>query len=323
MAQERIACPHTGTGTLFNREKRIAFKADCGRRAHCAQARRRWRLEMRERLALVEYLRPPDLWTLTTRTQEQDALLVAVRLIAERRRRGQPVMETAERLARFCMWRARDRGAVTRENIAIMKRGRERLTRFAHRQAERQQEAGYERSVHAARLRRKWGTHWMVRGRPGAAFRIRVDEAGELHGRLHSHVASDFAFLHHGWLDAAALRCGLGHVQFEQSATNKLHVLARMTTPEHRGRSIAAYLSKYLSSTPDDAPWPWPKRARLVSAARGQLPPRPPKPGWCFTPKSVALVAVDGLGARCIDVAATFYAARDDPDAAPALPPGA
>lgn len=240
MDQERLTCLHPRTGTLFNLEKRIAFKADCGQRAYCAQARRRWRLELRERLALVAYLRPPDLWTLTTRTKEQDALLVATRLIADRRRRGQPVKETAERLVPLCMWEAQDRGAVNRENIAIMKRGRERLIRFVERQAKRQRRAGYERSAWAAKLRREWGTDRLVRGRLGAALRIRIDEAGELHGRLHSHIASDFAFLHHGWLDAAALRCGLGHVQFEQSATAKLSLVggagdASVSRPRDRG----------------------------------------------------------------------------------------
>lgn len=37
--------------------------------------------------------------------------------------------------------------------------------------------------------------------------------------------------------------------------------------------------------------------ARLVSAARKVIPLPPRKPGWAFTPRSVAGVAVDLLGA--------------------------
>ncbi|MGH8012024.1 MAG: hypothetical protein ACREQ4_05955 [Candidatus Binataceae bacterium] len=51
----------------------------------------------------------PDLWTFTARTKEQDALYQAQRLIARRRRRGEPVLESAERLAPLCEYLARSR----------------------------------------------------------------------------------------------------------------------------------------------------------------------------------------------------------------------
>jgi hypothetical protein len=299
--RERVVCPHLGTGTLYNPERRIAFKADCGQRANCAQARRRWRFELRERLNLVEYLRTPDLWTFTARTAEQDGLYRARKM--------------GLRAADAFLLRGEDRGSVNRANLDLMRQGLERLIRYIDRQVKRQRQPGYERSAWAVRLRLEYGTDRPVRGRPGAALRIRIREAGELHGRLHTHAASDFIFLDHGWLDAAALRCGLGHVQFERRETGDLHMLASISMPAARGSAIALYLSKYLSSTPDDAPWPWPRRSRLVSSARGQLPPRPRKEGWHHTWLSVARVAVDEFGAVCVDADASFYRARDDPDA--------
>src|SRR6266851_7387274 len=96
-------CTHEGARTLYNTERGIAFRADCGDRRVCVAARHRRNREMRERLSLVDYLRTPDLWTFTARTREQDALIEARELIRERRRRGESVNDTAERIAPLCM----------------------------------------------------------------------------------------------------------------------------------------------------------------------------------------------------------------------------
>ena len=56
-------CTHEGARTLYNVERGIAFRADCGDRRVCVAARHRRNREMRERLSLVDYLRTPDLWT--------------------------------------------------------------------------------------------------------------------------------------------------------------------------------------------------------------------------------------------------------------------
>ena len=47
---------------------------------------------------------------------------------------------------------------------------------------------------------------------------------------------------------AAALRCGLGHCQYERRETRDLQMLADMSMPAARGSAIGLYLSKYLSS---------------------------------------------------------------------------
>ncbi|MGH8012023.1 MAG: hypothetical protein ACREQ4_05950 [Candidatus Binataceae bacterium] len=115
------------------------------------------------------------------------------------------------------------------------------------------------------------------RGRPGASLRIRVKEAGERNGRLHEHVASDFDFIHHGWLKDAALRCGLGFPQFSRKASAELRRAARFSGRAARAGTIAHYLSGYLGKgDADGKPWPWPPHTRLLSSARGVLPKRAP-----------------------------------------------
>lgn len=303
-------CEHARTGALYNVERGIAFKADCGSRARCPVARRRWRSEMRERMSLVEYFRAPDLWTFTARTADQDALYLA--------RRMRLVDVDA------ALIEGRDRGAPTRENITLLNRGLERVVRRVARQIERQGRPGYMQSRHALELRARYGTARPVRGRPGAALHIRVREAGELHGRIHAHVASDFDFLNWQWLRDTCLACGLGHPQFERRESREMHRAARFSGRAVRSQTIGHYLSKYLSKTADDAPWPWPVRTRLVSAGlRRKLPPRVPRPGWSFAPTSVALVAVDRLGATCVDVNATFYSRAQDSTLPSRAPPSA
>ena len=286
-------CQHERTGTQYNAARGIAFKADCGSRARCPAARRRWRSSMRERMCLVEYFRAPDLWTFTTRTADQDALYRTRRMS---RRFVVPEVDAV-------LIDGRDRGAVTRENIGLLNTGLERVVRRITRQFERQQEPGYMQSRYAAMLRALYGTARPVRGRPGAALHIRVREAGELHGRLHAHVASDFDFLLHAWLLDTCLACGLGRPQFERRESREMHVAARFSgRGAARSATIGHYLSKYLSKSADDAPWPWPRNARLVSAGlKRKLPQRIPKPGWSWAPASVALVAVDLLGAASVD----------------------
>ena len=305
-------CTHEGARTLYNVERGIAFRADCGDRRVCVAARHRRNREMRERLSLVDYLRTPDLWTFTARTREQDALVLARMLIRERRRRGEPVNETAERLAPLVMYRAQDRGVINRENLALFNRALERVVRAVARQAERERQPGYHHTRHAAMLRNRYGTDRVANGRPGASLRIRVREAGELHGRLHAHAASDFDYLDKHWLDDHCRRCGLGFCQFERPETKTLHAAARFSGRAVRSRTIGHYLSKYLSM-PDARRWPWPTHARLVSSARKDIPLRPRKPGWAFTPQSVAGVAVDHLGAVAVDADARFYSRDRDP----------
>jgi hypothetical protein len=305
-------CTHEGARTLYNVERGIAFRADCGDRRVCVAARNRRNREMRERLSLVDYLRTPDLWTFTARTREQDALIEARELIRERRRRGESVNDTAERIAPLCMYRAEDRGVINRENLAIFNRALERVVRAVARQAERERHPGYRSTRHAAMLRNRYGNEHVARGRPGAALRIRVREAGELLGRLHAHAASDFDYLDKRWLDDHCRRCGLGFCEFERRNTKVMRAAARFSGRAVRSRTIGLYLSKYLS-IPDDRRWPWPTHARLVSSARKVLPPRPPKPGWAFKPQSVAGVAVDLLGAVAVDVDVCFYSRDRDP----------
>ncbi len=47
-------CTHEGARTLYNVERGIAFRADCGDRRVCVAARHRRNREMRERLSLVD-----------------------------------------------------------------------------------------------------------------------------------------------------------------------------------------------------------------------------------------------------------------------------
>jgi hypothetical protein len=312
-----FVCHHVGTGTIYNKERGIACKADCGSRARCPAARRRWRNGMRERLSLVKYFRAPDLWTFTARTADQDALYRAIAM--KRRAPGSGLVPSIDAI----LIDGLDRGAVNKENIAILNRGLERVVRHITRQFDRQLEPGYMQTGKARRLRAKYGTARPVRGRPGAALHIRVREAGEMRGRIHAHVASDYDFLLHAWLDDACLRCGLGHPQFERKETRVMRAAARFSGPRVRSETIGLYLSKYLSKTSDDAPWPWPARTRLVSAGlRRKLPLRVPKPGWSWAPASVAVIAVDELGAACVDPDATFYSRERDPLLPPRGPPG-
>jgi hypothetical protein len=301
-----LVCTHARTGTLFNRAERRAFKADCGSRARCPAARARWSREMRSRMERVEFVRVPFLWTFTARTAEQDA-------VYQGRARGLSAEEARELHARGWLYGVADRGAVSRENLDIMRRGIERVIRALERQAARQRKPDYQRSRRARELLARYGTARVVRGRRGAALRIRVREAGEERGRLHSHAASDFDFLHYGWLNDTALRCGLGHVQFEAPDTRALQRAARASGPRVRSRSIGAYLSKYLAKGTDAGAWLWPRGARLVSAARGVLPPMEPKAGWMFTWRSVALTAIEELGAVCVDADTVSY--RPEPSA--------
>jgi hypothetical protein len=285
-------CTHDGARTLYNGERGIAFRADCGDRARCPAARQRWRSQMRERLALVSYQRTPDLWTFTARTADQDAQFRATQ------RRGEA---------------PRDRGLLTKANLVDFNRGLERLVRAVERQSCRERQPGYARTRHAASLRKRFRSDRVARGRPGAALRIRVREVGELHGRVHAHAASDFDYLDKRWLQAVCFRCGLGFCEYERRESSELRRAAQFTGRAVRGRTIALYLSKYLSKQSDDAPWPWPRHARLVSAARGELPPRPTREGWSFTCSTVARVAIERLGAVAVDCDLAFYSRDADP----------
>ncbi len=319
-----VACAHSPTGTLYNPERGIAFKTDCGSRTRCPAARVRWRNELRERLELVEYLRAPDLWTFTTRTADKDAAYQT----QQRKNHPRPKLTGADRTGETGaliprhrragkLWIQKppvptDRGEPTRENITIMNKAITAVLRRVQRQFERQHRPGYAGTKHAAQLRATYGTAFPVRGQDGASLHIRIREAGELHGRLHIHVASDFAFLLHAWLDDTAIHCGLGHCQYERRASRDLARAARSSGPRTRNAAIGNYLAKYLSKS-DDA-WPWPPRTRLVSAGLGRkLPPRPAKPGWIYTRTTVAQVVTEKLGGLVIEVTATFYS-HDQPD---------
>jgi hypothetical protein len=287
-----LVCTHDGARTLYNVERGIALKADCGDRARCPAARQRWRSQMRERLALVSYQRTPDLWTFTARTADQDAQF-----------RGTQIRGEAP-----C-----DRGLLTKANLADFNRGLERIVRAVERRSRRERQSGYARTRYAAFLRKRFGSDRVARGRPSAALRIRVREAGELHGRIHAHVASDFDYLDKRWLQAVCFRCGLGFCEYERRQSGELRRAARFSGRAVRGSTIALYLSKYLSKQSDEAPWRWPRHTRLVSAARGELPPRPTHQGWHFTWSTVALVAIDRLGAVEVDCSLSFYSRDADP----------
>lgn len=311
-----MKCEHADVrrGTIYSREHGVAFKTDCGDRRSCPAARKRWSRGMRDRFELVQYFRTPDLWTFTARTQEQDALRLARRKV----QLGQG--ESYEGWAPYFMWQAQDRGVINRENLKIFNDALENVVQAVRRQSERESQPGYHQTRHAAMLRRKYGTHHVARGRPGAALRLRVREAGELHGRLHAHAASDFDYLDKRWLQDVCFRCGLGYCQYERKETRTLRSAARFSGPRVRASTIAHYLSKYLT-TADDAPWPWPRHARLVSAARKVLPLRQSKPGWCFTWQSVARVAVEQLGAVEVDAEVDSYSAPADPQNRVHAPP--
>jgi hypothetical protein len=309
--------------TIYSPERRFAFKSDCGSRPRCFAARQRWRRETKGRLARVEFLRAPDLWTFTARTKEQDELYLARRLIVQRRRRGEPVVETAERLAPLCRYEARDHGDPhNAEDVHALSVGLSRVIRFVTRQVQRQLQPNYENSHHARCLREQYGTDRPLRGRPGASLRIRVKEAGERNGRLHEHVASDFDFIHHGWLKDAALRCGLGFPQYSRKESTALRRATRFSGPSARGRTIAHYLSGYLGKGDSQGkPWPWPPRTRLLSSARGVLPKRTPAADCRVTWRRVAAVAVDLLGAEWCDWNAVFWSPTGVACADEAWPP--
>ena len=267
-------CTHRAM-TLVSQARGFVLKADCGSRRNCEAARRRWHKEMRERFVKVEYLRAPDLWTVTSRTREQDALILAQELIAERRRRGEPVVATPEQIAPLCMYRARDRGdASDPDSLRVFGKGLSYLTRVIERQWRRQMNIRYSSSRQACLLLAKYGTSRVLRGRPGACWRIRMKEVGEVNGRLHAHAASDFDFIHHGWLNDHALACGLGFVQYSRKESREVRRAAQFSGRRERAQSIAVYLSKYLAKGSEG--WPWPSHTRLVSSARGVLPARIP-----------------------------------------------
>jgi len=167
-------------------------------------------------------LRTPDLWTVTARTKEQDALCIALRIISDRRRCGLPVRATAEEIAPLC-GKAKDRGDPSNRNhVHELSIGLSRMQRAIRRQFTRQQTEGYRESRWAGVLKHQYATAYPLRWRLGAAWRVSIKEAGELNGRLHAHVASDFDFIHHGWLSAVALRCGLGFVHYRRKASAAL-----------------------------------------------------------------------------------------------------
>jgi hypothetical protein len=120
---------------------------------------------------------------------------------------------------------------------------------------------------------------------------------GEL-GRQHIHVASDFDFLHKGWFQDVAWSSRLGFVQFSRDDNRRLRSAARFSGLRVRAATIAHYLSGYMGKTVDDEkPWPWPKKTRLVSSARGALPKRIPAPDVQVSWKSVRQIAIEELGA--------------------------
>lgn len=315
-------CPHTAP-TIYSVERGFALKADCGSRARCYAARERWRRDTRKRLARVDYLRVPDLWTITARTREQDASYMARKSVRERLRRGEPVAPDVRAnpemlaplfLAGQCApeFRARDRGDPgNTDDVKAFSVAVSRLLRAIRRQFARQREAGYRKSRSARALEARYGTAYPVRGRPTADWRLWVKEAGEQNGRLHAHAASDFDFTHHGWLSEKARRCGLGFVQYSRKESKQLCRMATASRGRERASTIAHYLAKYLGK--GDAPgarWPWPAHTRLLNAARGVLPKREPALDCRATWKSVAEVAVDCLDAVFVEAGAWFFAAK-------------
>lgn len=294
-------CSHANAPVIVSRGRGFVLRGDCGDRRYCRAARRRWRYQMRQRLERVGYLRAPDLWTFTVATREQDALYLAALQISQWRRRGEFVHPslTAANLAPEVLYRAKDRGdASDPESVKRLSVGISRVLRKLHEQHKRQREINYLSTRKARELKEKYGTAFPVRGRPGAAFRIRVKEIGESGERLHAHAASDFDFIWQPWLNDLALRHGLGFVQFSRKDSKTLRAAARASGPRIRNRVIARYVSKYLGKAADDEkPWPWPKHTRIVSAARGELPPREPATD-CFVKfgQSVAFVALTEFG---------------------------
>lgn len=261
---------------------------------------------MRERLGQVGYLRAPDLWTFTTATREQDALYLAALYISQSKRRGEFVHPTLtpENLAPEIFYRAQDRGdASDQESVRRLSVGISRVLRKVKEQFERQRKIRYRESRKARELEAKYGTAFVIRGRPGAAFRVRVKEIGEEKKRLHAHAASDFDFVLHAWLTDLALSHGLGFVQFSRKDSKELRSAARASGSRIRNKVIARYLSKYLGKDADDHEWwPWPKHTRLVNAARGELPPREPVTDCQVRfGQSVAFVVQDVFGVEWPD----------------------
>lgn len=311
----RSVCLHKAP-TLYSHDRGFALKLDCGRRAYCYPVRRRWRRQLRQRLELVEYRRVPFLWTITARPKEQDAEFLARRFVRDRLRRGETVAPSVvahpESLAPY-MREARDRGDPhCKEDVAAMSAGVSRLVRLIHEQHKRQRRPGYDRSRKARELKREYGEAYVVRGKVGADFRVRVKEAGERRGRLHMHAVSDYDYVNHAWLTDVACRCGLGFVHYRARETEDLQRRARSI---RSARELARYLSKrihkYLSEGDGpDEPWPWPKHTHLVSTPRGALPPRPRASDCAVTGRSVARVAIEELDAVWVDEDATFFSVR-------------
>src|SRR5262249_5220393 len=102
------------------------------------------------------------------------------------------------------------------------------LYREVARQWLRQCQPGYLTTRHARKLRSQWGTARVLRGRPGASFRIRVKEVGEL-GRQHAHIASDFDYINKFWLQEISTSSGLGFVQFSRKDNHTLRSAARFS----------------------------------------------------------------------------------------------
>jgi hypothetical protein len=315
-------CPHPAP-TIYSVERGFALKADCGSRARCYPVRERWRRQTRRRLERVEYRRVPDLWTITARTIEQDAACIAHRFVRAQLRAGESVHSSVranpESLAPLFLSgacaparHARDRGDPgCREDVKVFSVGLSRIRRAVHRQFERQRMQGYRDSRQARLLRARYDTAFPVRGRAGADWRLWMKEAGEQNGRLHAHAASDFDFVHHGWLSEVARRCGLGFVQYSRTESAQLRRSARAAGPRVRAHTIARYLASYLGK--GDAPgrpWPWPHHTRLLNAARGVLPAHEPAEDCYVSLRSVAEVAIDYLGAVWIEATATFFSVK-------------
>jgi hypothetical protein len=321
-----MACLHPAP-TIFSRARGFAIKGDCGDRRRCPAARERWRREMRERLNGVAYSDAPVLWTLTARTRERDALFQARRSIARARRNGSTLHQSMrgadgpEKLAPFCEWMAWDRGdARSRADNLDFSLACSRLVRAVERQWARQQKAGYARTRHARKLIREYETAYVLGGRRGASFKLRIKEAGEGGGRMHAHAVADFRFVHHGWFADHARLCGLGFVQFSQGENARLRQLVAMSLPHARAASIALYLSKYLTKPAgaDGDAWPWPSHTRLLNAGQGVLPARVPAGDCAISFACVASVAVDILGAvECDWNATSWFAPRAPADRGP------
>jgi hypothetical protein len=208
--------------------------------------------------------------------------------------------------------RARDRGDPTnKQDLREFQRGLSQLRRAILRQQRAQRKPGYSGSVRARVFTARYGTAYLVRGRPGADWRLSMKEAGEQNGRLHGHVASDFDFIHHGWLSDVARGYGLGFVQYSRKESAELRRAAHAAGARVRGAVIARYLASYLGKgDAPERPFPFPAHTRLLNAARGVLPKFERAADCCVTFFSVAEVAVDRLGALWVDADASFFSVK-------------